>query len=318
MTGVLIIDKPTGPTSHDVVTMVKKRLGARKVGHIGTLDPLATGVLPLCINEATKLARFLEKGEKEYLATIKLGEETDTYDSEGVVVAKGDITSITKESIVSAINDFKGRIKQIPPMFSAVKMDGVPLYKLARQCVTVERKPRDVEIYSIDITNITLPFITINVICSRGTYIRSLAFDIGRKLGCGAHLASLRRMKSGIFSLKDSISINDLKDLQEDILHNNIIPVERLFSNIPDIEVDTITANKIMDGMAPNTKTYSAGVNFFPSIRDNEMIRFTANGRIIALATYKGEDGFKLERVLKNSEAHPCLIHAGAGLENRR
>ncbi|HKZ46228.1 MAG TPA: tRNA pseudouridine(55) synthase TruB [Thermodesulfobacteriota bacterium] len=318
MTGVLIIDKPTGPTSHDVVTMVKKRLGARKVGHIGTLDPLATGVLPLCINEATKLARFLEKGEKEYLATIKLGEETDTYDSEGVVVAKGDITSITKESIVSAINDFKGRIKQIPPMFSAVKMDGVPLYKLARQCVTVERKPRDVEIYSIDITNITLPFITINAICSRGTYIRSLAFDIGRKLGCGAHLVSLRRMKSGMFSLKDSISINDLKDLQEDILHNNIIPVERLFSNIPDIEVDTITANKIMDGMAPNTKTFSAGVNFFSSVRDNEMIRFTANGRIIALATYKGEEGFKLERVLKNSEAHPCLIHAGAGLENRR
>ncbi|MEK6600201.1 MAG: tRNA pseudouridine(55) synthase TruB [Deltaproteobacteria bacterium] len=299
MTGVLIIDKPAGPTSHDVVTMVKKRLGARKAGHIGTLDPLATGVLPLCINEATKLARFLEKGEKEYLATIKLGEETDTYDSEGVVVAKGDITSITKESIVSAINDFKGRIKQIPPMFSAVKMDGVPLYKLARQCVTVERKPRDVEIYSIDITNITLPFITINVICSRGTYIRSLAFDIGRKLGCGAHLVSLRRMKSGMFSLKDSISINDLKDLQEDTLHNNIIPVERLFSNIPDIEVDTLTANKIMDGLAPDTKSFNTGVIFSPSIRDNEMIRFTANGRIIALATYRGEEGFKLERVFK-------------------
>lgn len=318
MTGVLIIDKPTGPTSHDIVTMVKKRLRARKVGHIGTLDPLATGVLPLCINEATKLAIFLEKGEKEYLATIKLGEETDTYDSEGVVVAKGDIISITKERIVSAINDFKGRLKQIPPMFSAVKMDGVPLYKLARKCVTVELKPRDVEIYSIDITNITPPFITINVICSRGTYIRSLAFDIGRKLGCGAHLVSLRRMKSGMFSLKDSISINDLKDLQEDTLHNNIIPIERLFSNIPDIEVDTITANKIMDGLAPDTKSFNMGVNFFPSIRDNEMIRFTANGRIIALATYKDEAGFKLERVLKNSTAHPCLIHAGTGLENRR
>lgn len=307
MTGVLIIDKPAGPTSHDVVTMVKKRLKAKKVGHIGTLDPLATGVLPLCINEATKLARFLEKGEKEYLATIKLGEETDTYDSEGVVVAKGDITSITEEGIVSAINDFKGRIKQIPPMFSAVKMGGVPLYKLARQCMEVERKPRDVEIYSIDITNITLPFIGINVICSAGTYIRSLAFDIGRKLGCGAHLVSLRRMKSGIFSLKDSISINDLKDLQEDILHNNIIPIERLFSNIPDIEVDTITANKIMDGVVPNAKTFGAGVIFSSSIRDNEMIRFTTNGRIIALATYKDEDGFKLERVVKNVlTGSPC------------
>lgn len=307
MTGVLIIDKPAGPTSHDVVTMVKKRLKARKVGHIGTLDPLATGVLPLCINEATKLARFLEKGEKEYLATIKLGEETDTYDSEGVVVAKGDIASITEEGIVSAINDFKGRIKQIPPMFSAVKMGGVPLYKLARQCMEVERKPRDVEIYSIDIINITLPFIGINVICSGGTYIRSLAFDIGRKLGCGAYLVSLRRMKSGIFSLKNSISVSDLKDLQEDILHNNIIPVERLFSNLPDIEVDTITANKIRDGVVPNAKTFGAGVIFSSSIRDNEMIRFTTNGRIIALATYKDEDGFKLERVLKNAlTGSPC------------
>ncbi len=307
MTGVLIIDKPAGPTSHDVVTMVKKRLKARKVGHIGTLDPLATGVLPLCINEATKLARFLEKGEKEYLATIKLGEETDTYDSEGVVVAKGDITSITEEGIVSAINDFKGRIKQIPPMFSAVKMGGVPLYKLARQCMEVERKPRDVEIYSLKVTNITLPFIGINVICSGGTYIRSLAFDIGRKLGCGACLVSLRRMKSGIFSLKNSISVNDLKDLQEDILHNNIIPVERLFSNLPDIEVDAITADKIRDGVVPNAKTFGAGVIFSSSIRDNEMIRFTTNGRIIALATYKDEDGFKLERVLKNVlTGSPC------------
>lgn len=288
MNGVLIIDKPAGPTSHDVVMMVKKALRAKKVGHIGTLDPLATGVLPLCINDATRLARFLEDGKKEYLATIKLGEETDTYDSEGKVAAKGDITAITKENIVSVINDFKGRIKQIPPMFSAVKMNGAPLYKLAREHIEVERKPRDVEIYSIEVANITMPCVTFQVICSKGTYIRSLAFDIGRKLGCGAHLVGLRRMKSGMFSLKDSISITSFNDLQEDSLTKGVISVERLFANIPDIEVDAIVADRIRDGIAPK---------FSSSIGGNEMVKFTTNGKIVALATYKGMDGFKLERV---------------------
>ncbi|MBI3752761.1 MAG: tRNA pseudouridine(55) synthase TruB [Deltaproteobacteria bacterium] len=291
MNGVLIIDKPAGPTSHDVVLMVKKALRAKKVGHIGTLDPLATGVLPLCINDATRLARFLEDGKKEYLATIKLGEETDTYDSEGKVVAKGDTTAIAKENIVSVINDFKGRIKQIPPMFSAVKMNGAPLYKLARGHVEVERKPRDLEIYSIEVSNITMPCVTFQVICSKGTYIRSLAFDIGRKLGCGAHLAGLRRIKSGMFSLSDSIKVNALKDLQENMLDQNIMPVERLFADTPAIEVDETTAGRIRDGIAPK---------FSSSIGDNEMVRFMANGKIVALATYKGIDGFKLERVFKD------------------
>lgn len=301
MTGVLIIDKPKGPTSHDIVTMVKKRLKARKVGHIGTLDPNATGVLPLCINEATKLARFLENGDKEYLATIKLGEETDSYDSAGVVVARGDAAAVKTNDILTVISNFQGRIKQIPPMFSAIKMNGVPLYKLARQSCTVERIPRDVEIYSINITNIEIPYIAISVLCSKGTYIRSLAFDIGRKLGCGAHLSGLRRIKNGMFSIRDSITINDLKDLQDDRLYNKIIPVESLFSNIPDIEVDATTATGIMNGMAPNANTFCKQPNYSSSIKDNEMIRFTTNGRIIALATYKNEYGFKLERVLHSN-----------------
>ncbi len=293
MNGVLIIDKPAGPTSHDVVMMVKKALRAKKVGHIGTLDPLATGVLPLCINDATRLARFLEDGKKEYLATIKLGEETDTYDSEGKVTAKGDITTISRENIVSVINAFKGRIKQIPPMFSAVKMNGAPLYKLAREHVEVERKPRDLEIYSIEVSNITMPCVTFQVICSKGTYIRSLAFDIGRKLGCGAHLAGLRRIKSGMFSLSDSISINSFNDLQEDSLTKGVISVERLFADMPAIEVDAVVADRIRDGIAPK---------FSSSIGGNEMIRFMANGKIVALATYKGIDGFKLERVFNNKQ----------------
>ncbi len=299
MTGVLVIDKPMGPTSHDIVMLAKKRLKAKKVGHLGTLDPIATGVLPLCINDATRLARFLEVGKKEYLATIKLGEETDTYDREGNVVSRGDITSIGKEDIIAAINCFNGKIKQVPPVFSAVKMDGIPLYKLARQGVAVERAARDVEIYDIEIKDISIPFVSIRVVCSRGTYIRSLAFDIGRKLGCGAHLAGLRRIRSGLFSLKDSISIDSLHDSKDDILKENLMSIERLFAHMPSIDIDEAAALKVMNGIAPVFPSHEMREKFFPSIQDGEMVRFAAHGRIIAIAGYKGEDGFKLEKVFK-------------------
>jgi tRNA pseudouridine55 synthase len=314
MSGVLVIDKPIGPTSHDIVMMVKRILRARKVGHIGTLDPIASGVLPLCINDATRLARFLEDGEKEYLAVIKLGEETDTYDSTGNVVAKCDTASLDKEDIAAVIDSFKGKIKQMPPMFSAVKMNGIALYKLARLGVEVERRPRDVEIYSICVNDITIPFVTVNVICSKGTYIRSLAFDIGRKLGCGAHIVSLRRIKSGQFSLKESITLGNLKTFQEDIAEKNIISMERIFADIYDIEVDTTSAGRIMDGIAPlptllagkaakpSSAALSKGIDFSSSIRDDEMVSFTSGGKIIALARYKGRDGFKLERVFNNKQ----------------
>lgn len=310
MTGVLIIDKPIGPTSHDIVMMVKKKLKARKVGHIGTLDPLASGVLPLCINDATRLARFLEDGEKEYLATIKFGEETNTYDSEGTVVAKYDITSLDKKNIVTVIDSFKGRIKQIPPMFSAVKVNGVSLHKLARMGVEVERRPRDIEIYRIEIHNITIPFVTVRVVCSKGTYIRSLAFDIGRKLGCGAHIVSLRRVKSGPFSLDGSVTVDSLNNSREGIAEKNIISIERIFADIYDIKVDSSLACRIRDGIAPNpalmkessNPSISKSADFSSSIRTDEMVRFTTNGRIVALARYKGKDGFKLEKVFNNKQ----------------
>lgn len=322
MDGILVIDKPIDHTSHDIVMMVKRKLMAMRVGHIGTLDPIATGVLPLCINGATRLARFLEDGEKEYLATIKLGEETDTYDSKGKVAAKGDTTSIDKEKIAAVINSFKGKIKQMPPMFSAIKVDGIPLYKLARVGIQVERRPRDIEIYDIEITDISIPFVDVRVVCSKGTYIRSLAFDIGRKLGCGAHIVSLRRIKSGLFSLKHSITIDGLEGSKEDILNKNLVSIERIFADIAGIEVSAPIAGRIMNGIAPSmtllareglaaSQRDSAGgvpaaffreVNFSSSIRDNEMVRFTANQKIIALARYKGKDGFKLERVFKDSE----------------
>src|SRR3989344_6474941 len=284
MNGILVIDKPRGLTSHDVVMVVKKRLGAKKAGHIGTLDPIATGILPVCINGATRLARFLEGGRKEYLASIKLGEETDTYDAEGNVVRK--------EDIIAVVHSFRGRIKQTPPMFSAIKINGVALYRLARQGVEVERAPRDVEIYDIHVEDIMFPFITVRIACSKGTYVRSLAFDIGKKLGCGAHLAGLIRTRSGIFSINDSVSMDNACE-------KDIIAIERLFADLPGISVDEISALRIRNGLIPFNNGSAMELNISSSIKDGEMIKFTLNGRIVALANYKGSNEFRLERVFK-------------------
>ena len=292
MDGILVIDKPRGLTSHDVVMVVKKRLRANKAGHIGTLDPIATGILPVCINGATRLARFLEGGRKEYLASIKLGEETDTYDAEGNVVVKKDITAVRKEDIIAVVHSFRGRIKQTPPMFSAIKINGVALYRLARQGVEVERAPRDVEIYDIHVEDIMFPFITVRIACSKGTYVRSLAFDIGKKLGCGAHLAGLIRTRSGIFSINDSVSMDNACE-------KDIIAIERLFADLPGISVDEISALRIRNGLIPFNNGSTMELNISSSIKDGEMIKFTLNGRIIALANYKGSNGFRLERVFK-------------------
>ena len=292
MDGILVIDKPRGLTSHDVVMVVKKRLRANKAGHIGTLDPIATGILPVCINGATRLARFLEGGRKEYLASIKLGEETDTYDAEGNVVVKKDITAVRKEDIIAVVHSFRGRIKQTPPMFSAIKINGVALYRLARQGVEVERAPRDVEIYDIHVEDIMFPFITVRIACSKGTYVRSLAFDIGKKLGCGAHLAGLIRTRSGIFSINDSVSMDNACE-------KDIIAIERLFADLPGISVDEISALRIRNGLMPFNNGSAMELNISSSIKDGEMIKFTLNGRIIALANYKGSNEFRLERVFK-------------------
>jgi len=204
--GVIVADKPAGWTSHDVVAFVKKRLGAKKVGHLGTLDPLATGLLPLVINGATKYAESLSAGTKTYRAILKLGEATDTYDSDGRALATNDISSLTEKDILGALSRFKGAIMQTPPMYSAKKRAGVPLYKLARAGITVEREPKEVFISSLDVLRIELPFVEFTVECSKGTYVRSICHDAGVFLGCGAHLTELRRVKCGAFIEAEAIS----------------------------------------------------------------------------------------------------------------
>jgi len=210
---VLNLDKPRGITSQDAVTKAKRLFGARKAGHAGTLDPLATGVLLVCLNEATKIAGYLSDLQKEYTATLKLGERTDTFDSEGRVIEKGvnDPSLITEADIERALEGFRGSIRQVPPVFSAIKKDGRPLYELARKGIEVEREPRTVLIHSLDIEGFAPPFLKLRTACSKGTYIRSLADDIGRALGTGAHIVELRRTRVGGFVVEDSAVLSEAR-----------------------------------------------------------------------------------------------------------
>jgi len=186
--GILNINKPRDRTSFSVVAMVRRLSGERRVGHAGTLDPAATGVLPVCLGQGTRVTEYLVDAAKTYRAQIELGVATDTYDASGKITEQGDPSGISREQVESALASFRGTIQQIPPMYSAVKHLGQPLYKLARSGIEVERKSRRAEIYRLEITDWQLPVVTIEVECSKGTYIRSLAYDLGRSLGCGAHL----------------------------------------------------------------------------------------------------------------------------------
>ncbi|MDD2898901.1 MAG: tRNA pseudouridine(55) synthase TruB, partial [Desulfuromonadaceae bacterium] len=211
MNGFFVIDKPAGITSHDVVSRVRRILGTRKVGHTGTLDPFATGVLPVAVNDGTKSIPFLDEGNKTYEALLRHGVTTDTLDMTGTILSESDVSALTRQQLFACLSGFTGAISQIPPMYSAIKQNGQPLYKLARQGVEVDRAARDVEIYSLELLSFDLPLASIRVICSRGTYVRSLADDIGRQLGCGAALQELRRTTSGPFKIEDAVTLAELE-----------------------------------------------------------------------------------------------------------
>ncbi len=211
MKGIINLNKPAGMTSHGAVSKVKRLLGARKAGHTGTLDPLATGVLLVCLNEATKISRFLLDMDKKYRAKVRLGVRTDTGDAEGRIVEEKDLSGVTREKIVETVATFSGKMKQKPPMYSAVKIGGEKLYVLARKGIEVERTERVVEIYDIGVVDIALPFFEIEVSCSKGTYVRTLCEDIGYSLGTVAHLAALERTGIGPFDLKDSLTFEGLE-----------------------------------------------------------------------------------------------------------
>ena len=215
-TGVLNIDKPSGMTSHDVVARVRRLTGIRRVGHAGTLDPLATGVLLICVGPATRIVEYLQRGRKVYETTVRLGRETDTYDADGEVVAEQPVPDFSLAEIDEALNAFRGEITQTPPAYSAIKQKGQPLYKLARAGVAVDVPSRQVTIEAIEILDWRNPELHLRITCSPGTYIRSIAHDLGRKLGVGGHVQSLRRVASGSWRVEDAVTLTALEAAGED------------------------------------------------------------------------------------------------------
>ncbi|MCJ7664846.1 MAG: tRNA pseudouridine(55) synthase TruB [Desulfobacterales bacterium] len=249
--GIAVVDKPAGISSYDVVRKLKQLLPGVKIGYLGTLDPLATGVLPVLLGEGTKLAPFLEAGHKVYEAALRLGVVTDTQDKEGQVLQSVELGAydLSPHKIEEVIRQFRGRIMQLPPMYSALKQKGEPLYRLARRGEEAERAPREVEIYELQVTRIDPPSLHLYIECSKGTYIRTVAHDIGGELGCGAHVAALRRTRSGPFSIEDALSLEAIEALlKAGKLKERIIPLAQAMGFLPVVEVGEADALQISNG----------------------------------------------------------------------
>ena len=251
MDGVIVINKPTGQTSHNLVGFTRRLLNIKKVGHTGTLDPDASGVLPVCIGRGTKAADMLTASDKAYRAQFILGMTTDTLDASGEILTEQPVC-VTKEQIEDVIKEFIGEIFQIPPMFSAIKKDGKKLYELAREGITIDREKRKITIFDIQICEIDMEnyAITIEVFCSKGTYIRTLCEDIGMKLGCGAYMNTLVRIKSANFTLEESYTPEELLKMKEEgTLEKAIIPVDKLFSDYDKVVLDDFLKGKAKNGI---------------------------------------------------------------------
>lgn len=249
--GILLLDKPSGITSNDALQQVKRLFYAKKAGHTGSLDPLASGVLPICMGEATKVSAFLLDADKRYQVRCQLGVRTTTADAEGEVVETRPVVSWTAEQIDRVFDEFRGRIEQIPPMYSALKHQGQRLYKLARQGVEVEREPRPVDIYELTLTGQGDDWIDIDVHCSKGTYIRTLAEDIGEKLGCGAHVSALRRSMVGPYGAGQLVTLEQLQYLKENdmpAMDDLLLPIESALSQWPDVDLSTDAAFYLQQG----------------------------------------------------------------------
>ncbi|MCP5347218.1 MAG: tRNA pseudouridine(55) synthase TruB [Pseudomonadales bacterium] len=253
--GILVLDKPAGLSSNEALQKAKRLFDARKAGHTGSLDPLATGVLPLCFGEATKLSQFLLDSDKRYRVTIELGTRTDTGDAEGRVIQQSEQVAFDNGQIRDALAQFSGTIEQIPPMYSAVKQQGVPLYKLAREGREVERASREITIYSIDLLQLEGRDLQIDVHCSKGTYIRTLADDLGNLLGCGAHVKTLRRTQAGVFGESDSVTLEQLEEIRQTSEHDDysgidryLVPMDKAVDNLPEVSLPDVTAGWIKQG----------------------------------------------------------------------
>lgn len=249
MDGVIVVDKSEGMTSHDVVNRVRRLANTRKVGHLGTLDPMATGVLPLVLDRATRLAQFFSSGEKKYDARIRFGWATDTYDREGTPLSPPVQPRFTRQELEDTLAGFRGVILQTPPPFSAKKIAGTPAYRLARKQIAVELKPVEVHVYTLDLVEFDGAMARVQVHCSAGTYLRAIAHEVGRRLGCGAFLENLRRTASGEFTEEHAHTLPRLENLAATgKLSDALIPAARLLPHFPDARVDALTAGQIRQG----------------------------------------------------------------------
>ncbi|MFR1787605.1 MAG: tRNA pseudouridine(55) synthase TruB [Clostridium sp.] len=290
MNGVLNIFKPKGMSSFDAVRVVKKVAGTGKVGHTGTLDPEATGVLPICIGRATKIIDYIMDSEKVYEVTLKLGIRTTTYDLEGEVLEERDPSHLTEEEILNSINSFKGEYSQIPPMYSALKQNGVRLYELARKGIEVERKGRLVNIYNLEDIKINNPYISMKVTCSKGTYIRSLCYDIGEKLGVFATMTQLNRAKTSVFSQEKSININELT---KENINDYILSMEEALE-----KYDKIIVNKKYVKLLVNGVRIADGRFTKDKVINNKLYRvYDDENNFIGLGE-RNDAGFKIEKLL--------------------
>ncbi len=274
LSGFLLVDKPAGPTSFAVVRRVRKALQVKKAGHLGTLDPFATGLLPLALGEATKLVPFLEGADKTYWAEVRLGVETDTQDATGAVTARCEALP-DPAAVQAAVARFVGEIEQIPPMYSAVRHQGQRLYRLARRGEQVEVPPRKVTIYRLEVKEIALPRVILEVACGKGTYIRTLAHDLGRALGCGAHLAALRRLAVGPFPVTAALPLAQVEKHPEEA-RRRLLPLADCLPNWPAVAVGPADARRLAQGQA----LFWTQNGFM----EGQNLRVLADGRLLAVA----------------------------------
>jgi tRNA pseudouridine55 synthase len=278
--GLILIDKPAGMSSTDVVRRIRRLFKTRKVGHAGTLDPMAIGVLPIAVGDGTKILQFLLNDEKSYRARLKFGVTTDTYDSEGQVQLKRSVPEFDLAELELLCQGFRGEIMQIPPMYSALKRDGVPLYKLARLGETVEREARRVNIRRLELIELEGNSLTIEVDCSKGTYIRSLIYDIGEKLGCGAHMTALQRTVSAGFMLAETFALEALEALDDP--RQVLIPVVEAVRDYPLLEVSDEAKQLLYCGVPPEVD----GIFEIPELFDGQVVRLCQQGCLLAMARY--------------------------------
>jgi tRNA pseudouridine55 synthase len=298
---VINLNKPESISSHRAANDVKRLFAAKKAGHAGTLDPIATGVLIVCLNEATKITRFLSDLDKEYIVRLKLGERTDTYDSTGRIVETRDCRSIKETAVDEILKNLIGLIKQMPPMYSAIKIGGQPLYKLARKGIDIERPEREIYIYKIDLISFYRPYLDLKVECSKGTYIRTLCNDIGNALGTGAHMISLKRMRVGHFRIEDSVSIEESR-------RRNVAchSMDSVLSHLSEIILDEDSYHKARNGMPisrfdKSVRVIKRNENIFGKLFINQYIRLKSPEHILFGIGRVEDENIKIERLLNTS-----------------